>query len=73
MLICVDCENERRRKDDDALWNAAIEAAASQCDAFSENMHGHAMSGPGCEWAENEANAARRMATEIRALKRGGK
>ena len=38
VLRCCDCEAGRRKREDDALWNAAIEAAATRiAAAFVEN------------------------------------
>ena len=39
VLRCCDCESARRKREDDACWNAAIEAAATRVDVEAQESH----------------------------------
>lgn len=68
VLRCDDCEAEKRQREDDALWNQAVEAGIAailkRCCSHMAKL-GHCHHQP-CDYYQNALG-------ELRALKRGGK
>lgn len=62
VLRCDDCEAERRKREDDALWDAAIEAAESALAQRSLTTHN-----------EDRRRAFEDAAETVAALKREAK